>query len=62
MKYITRYEVIKPLGNGGGTVAIFKTLTEARDYRANKDLNIFKTTYGVSSGGKKLRFKSEFIY
>lgn len=62
MKYITRYEVKQPLGNGGATVASFKTLKEARDYRATKDLNIFKTTYGVSAGGKKLRFNSEFVY
>ena len=61
MKYITRYEVTESLGNGGATKAVCMTLAEAKAYRGKQDLNIFKTCYGITPSGNKLRFSSEFI-
>ena len=61
-KYVIRYEVCNPLGNGGQTVAIFKTVKEAREYRGKQDLNIFKSIYTISQSGKRLRISSEFVY
>lgn len=60
MKYYVRFEACKPLGNGGATVAVFKTYKEAKEFVGKQDLNIFKNLYGVSPSGHRLRLKSEF--
>lgn len=61
MRYIQRYEVTLPLGAGGSRLGSYRSLSEARNAYAGKDVDIFKTVYGVSASGAKMRLKSEKI-
>ena len=62
MKYTTRYEVTLPLGSGGSLLKTYKTLEEAKAYKEAKEFNIFKSVYGITASGKRLRVSTKRVY
>ena len=59
-KYIIRYNVRLPLGNGGGKVGQFKTLGDAKAFVGRQDLRIWKTWYERTNNGKYHIVHEEF--